>query len=637
MSKPLSALLVEDNEDDALLVVLELKKGGFDPKHRRVEGEAGLRAALAEGGWDIVLSDHRLPGYSSIAALNAVRESGFDLPFIVVSGAIGEEVAVELLRAGANDFVLKDRLSRLSSAVERELRNVELRRQHTLANEKIREQAALIDVVPSAVIVREADDRIAFWSRGAEQMYGHPVEVALSRKYSELVFRGVHKGMMEAVSSTMTQGEWRGEVRQADSSGKMLFVESHWVLMPSMGEAVRNGRILIVNTDLTEKKKLESSLLRAQRLESIGAITSGIAHDLNNIFQPISTATELLREKVVGPEDETLLDLLEDGVRQGVGLTRQMLNFVRGGDADHTEVLPKELVHGIEAMVRSGFPKNIKVETDVPSDVRPIVGSPTQFHQVLMNLCVNARDAMPGGGTLSIKVANSSVSREEAAQFGPDSKQGEFVEFSVTDTGGGISEQNVGKIFDPFFTTKAVGKGTGLGLSTSKTIVKAHGGFIALSTAAGMGTTFRVFLAAAAPGIGRLPEGAEISHDVGHGLSILVVDDEKSILHVIKVLLDSYGFTVITAENGAEAVEMVERGKMQVDAAVLDIVMPLMDGSTTFKVLRSMRPDLPALFISGVVTPDPALKQEPGTAYMSKPFTSKELLKALLRLLPGPT
>jgi nitrogen-specific signal transduction histidine kinase/CheY-like chemotaxis protein len=410
-------------------------------------------------------------------------------------------------------------------------------------------------------------------------------------------------------------------------------VESRWTLVhDSEG---RPKSILIINTDITEKKKLETQFFRSQRLENIGMLASGIAHDLNNVLSPIMMAVPMLRDCLSRPEDHYLLDTMGRSVRRGAELVGQILSFARGAEGEHKIVQPKHLLSDIETMVRETFPKNIRFQKNVEPELWIIRANATQVHQVLLNLCVNARDAMPAGGTLSLRAKNSQISEELSGQH-PEVKPGPAVVISVADTGMGIAPDVLAQIFEPFFTTKEPGKGTGLGLATVRGILKNHGGFIDVRSEVGKGTQFDVWLPAIATRTAQPGEEKPLAMPTGHGELVLVVDDEEAIQQIARATLENYGYRVLSAMNGVEAVSLYKRHSSDIKAVLLDSTMPLMDGAATLRVLRQTAPAIPILGVSGLEA-EPGFSVGPGgvQAFLTKPYTAQELLVKLNTVLRG--
>ncbi len=500
-----------------------------------------------------------------------------------------------------------------------------------IAQEQIREQAALLDIATDAIFVRDLENRILFWNKGAENLYGWKISEAIGQKLNELLERKNWKNyeittLPDADKIVLEKGFWGGELRQVTKEGKEVTVSSRWTLVRD--RAGKPKSILAVNTDITEKKQLESQFLRAQRLESIGTLASGIAHDLNNILTPILGAVKLLEFDMPAEKRQQLLDMLESNTLRGADLIKQVLSFAKGLEGQQTLVQVKHLIGEIQAIARETFPKSIEFTTDIPSGLWPIFGDPTHLHQILMNLCVNARDAMSEGGTLTISARNIFIDSNYAS-VNIDAKIGSYVALLVSDTGKGIEPEILERIFEPFFTTKEFGKGTGLGLSTVRGIVKNHGGFVRVYSQVGKGTEFKVYLPAAETSEIQLK--SEVELPCGDGDLILVVDDEATVQEIAQAILQKYNYRVLTASDGIEALAVYAQHQEKIRAVLLDLMMPCLDGKGTICALRKINPDVKIIAVSGLSSKGVAAEAVNLGAinFLPKPYTTGELLKAL--------
>jgi two-component system cell cycle sensor histidine kinase/response regulator CckA len=497
---------------------------------------------------------------------------------------------------------------------------------------RLREQAALLDQARDAIIACDAEDRILFWNRGAERLYGWTAAEAVGRIKTDLLYRGRPPELEGACQWEMEQGEWAGELTQVTKNGKAIVVESRRTLVRD--EHGRPKSKLVINTDITEKKKLEAQYLRAQRMESLGALAGGLAHDLNNVMTPIVMALDLLKLPMADRDRLSMLATLEVSAHRGVDMVRQVLSFARGVEGERIPLPFKSIVKEIEHMLRHTLPKSISVESTIPPDLWLVSGDATQLGQVLMNLSVNARDAMPNGGRLSFCAENVLVDEGGAASH-PTGKPGRYVVVAVTDTGTGIPAGVRDQIFDPFFTTKQTGQGTGLGLSTVLGIVKSHGGAVAVDSEVGAGTRFSVYLPAAAQvrpaQPDRLPEAPP-----GNGETILLVDDEAAVRVITKATLEAHGYQVLTASDGSEAMAVYERHRGDIRLVIVDSMMPVMDGAATIRALRQLDPYVVVIAVSGLSdATDPT--ELDARAVLAKPYTAEKLLRTLSELLFGPS
>ena len=879
--QPLQVLIAEDNPNDTELIVRELHRAGFAPEWERVQTEADFVSRL-DPKLDIILSDYAMPGFSGTRALKLVRESGLGVPFIIVSGSIGEEIAVNAMQQGAADYLLKDRLTRLGPAVknalnEKRIREESRRTQQTFerlqrdyelilncagegicgidpegrisfanpeacnllgwnpeeilgrplqeairnqppgkggrdsilervakasppqvandlffrkdgsslrveyvcapikdkrggisgtiitfkditeqfeasqrlklqeeqyrllfdinpnpmwvyetkslkilavnqaaiaqygysreeflqltlkelrrdedvpelmvaaaaaaprqtshfsgqfrhlikdgstilveiysspivwegvasrmvtainvtdrkkAEQRMQEQADIIDRAHDGIIIRNFEDRrIILWNKGAERLYGWRADEVLGRA-EESMFADPRdiETTMKALIST---GEYSAEVKQRTKDGRQIMTERHTTLVRDRKGAPRS--ILSICTDITERKKLETQLLRAQRLESIGTLASGVAHDLNNILTPIMMSVQSLYGDLDEEERQSAVSLIEQSARRGAGVVKQVLTFACGVEGKRVMVKPSHLLEEMIDIARKTFPKSIEITGKYPKDdLWSIEGDPTQLHQVLLNLSVNARDAMPEGGSLLLTAENFTVD-ENYASMTPEAKVGIYVMLSVKDTGQGMSRGTIEKIFDPFFTTKEVGKGTGLGLSTAVGIVKSHGGFISVYSEPNKGTTFKIFLPAKTD-IGAHPAASTSAGSLkGNGEMILVVDDEKPILQVTRMALEQQDYDVVTASDGPEALAIFAQKMSAIDLVLTDIQLPHMDGVNLIRTLKKMKPDITVIASTGQGENDcDSQLQALGVNHLlTKPYDTQKLLGTL--------
>ncbi|HEX3801189.1 MAG TPA: ATP-binding protein [Verrucomicrobiae bacterium] len=492
--EPLHILHVEDNSDDAALVKHLLRTENVACTIRVVSSSLEFESALKESAVSLILSDFSMPGFSGLAALKITRKQRPDVPFIFVSGTIGEELAIEALRNGATDYVLKDRMARLPAAIGRAMEERDAKRRRHADEERLRNQAALLDQAQDAICLNDLDQSILYWNKSAERLYGWTAKEALGRNANELLFQGDLTAPLAALKNLIRQGEWKGELHQVTKNHAKLIVESRWTLTRD-----QNGdpkAILIINTDVTEKKQIEAQFLRTQRMETIGALAGGIAHDLNNSFTPVIMALSMAHQEAT-EDTKKLLEIAQASARHGVNMVKQILSFSRGVGGEQTRVNLETLIAEIVKLARDTFPKAIEIQNKISPDLSPVNGNSTQLHQVLLNLCINARDAMPNGGRLHIEA--SPITLDEMNMRSRPHAPGKYVLLTVSDTGHGIPADVLAKIFEPFFTTKEIGKGTGLGLSTVVGIVKTHGGFVEVTSEVGQGTLFRVFLPASPP------------------------------------------------------------------------------------------------------------------------------------------
>jgi PAS domain S-box-containing protein len=499
------------------------------------------------------------------------------------------------------------------------------------AEEQIREQASLLDKAQDAIGVRDIKHRLIYWNKGAQHLYGWMAEEVMGKNADELLYKEESPLLIEAKKSVIEKGEWIGELPQIRKDGKEIIVESRWSLIHDNEGKPKS--ILIISTDITEKKKLESQLLRAQRMESIGTLASGIAHDLNNVMTPMMLSVDLLKEKFKDEQSQRLLTILEKNSQRGANLIKQVMSFARGVEVERKPIQAKNIITEIETVIKETFPKSIEIRTDIQKDLSAIYGNSTQLYQVLMNLCVNARDAMPEGGILNISAENFLID-DDYARMNMDAKVGSYIVITVSDTGTGIPPEIMDRIFEPFFTTKEQGKGTGLGLSTSLGIVKSHSGFINVCSEVGQGTKFSVYLPVTTTTEGQKAED-KLGLPFGKGELILLVDDEAPIREITRATLEAYGYKVITANEGAEAAALYAQNIEETRIVLMDMAMPNMDGLTSIRVLRKINPKVKIIAASGLTEKEKLTKVADinADAFLPKPYTADKLLKTIREVI----
>lgn len=493
--------------------------------------------------------------------------------------------------------------------------------------DRLREQAALLDKAQDAIWVLNLDGTVAFWNRSAERIYGWTAEEVLHRGARELLFNNpdVYDRCLQTV---MEQGEWVGEIEHKTQDGKHLLLVSRWTLVRD--EAGQPRSILAINTDVTHQKLLEQQFLRAQRMESIGTLAGGIAHDLNNVLAPIMMSIELLKGSLPDPDDQAVLKTIEVSARRGADMIKQVLSFARGVEGKRHEVRIPDVLRDLDQILSETISKNISIVSSVAPDLWQVQADPTQLQQVLLNLCVNARDAMPGGGRIAISAENMTVDEHYAA-MNIESRVGAYVKIEVEDNGAGIAPDIQERVFDPFFTTKPVGEGTGLGLATTLAIIKSHGGFIRLYSEVDKGTRFRIYLPADPHAEGTQSSPAQSSVPRGNGELIMVVDDEAAIRQVTRQTLEAYGYRVIVASNGAEAVALYAQNIQGIHLVLTDMMMPVMDGPATIQALRQINPLVKLIGASGISQNGKAARAAGSglNHFLPKPYTAEVMLRLI--------
>ena len=486
----------------------------------------------------------------------------------------------------------------------------------------------LIDNIQDGVFIIQ-DGKIQFANESFARVGGYTMEEVIGKDFRELVA----PEDLEMVAERYQRRQAREDVpkeyefRMLQRDGK-----TRTLVNMNVGLITYRGRVASMGTakDITEKKKLESQLLRAQRMESVGTLASGIAHDINNVLTPIMLSQELLQEKLTDEESQKLLNTIERSTKRGANLMKQVMSFSKGVEGERNFLQVAQIVSEIREMAKETFPRSIEIRTDIPKDLWTISGDATQLHQVVMNLCVNARDAMSNGGILGISAENLFID-ENYARMNTEAKIGPYIVITVTDTGTGIPSEIMDRIFEPFFTTKEHGKGTGLGLSISLGIVKSHGGFISVYSEVGNGTAFKIYLPAITTTETLKAEEKQFELPAGHGESILVVDDEDQIREITKKILESHGYRVILANDGKEAIRLFSKYREEIKLVLMDLMMPIMDGSTSIRELHKISPELKMIAVSGLTEKDKLDKvyETYIHAFLSKPYTTEKLLNTI--------
>jgi two-component system, cell cycle sensor histidine kinase and response regulator CckA len=584
------------------------------------------------------------------------------LPIVVLTNTNDPELALDAMRHGAQDYLVKRQVNldilvrSIRYAIERKQTTEALREINETLEWRVEERTAAVEAANEAlsqeIASRESvQNRLELAQKAGKigtfewDMMSDTVtwSIELETLYGLLPgsFGHTHEQWLEAIYPEDRPLVIAG-LAQARQSGQELELEFriaypdrniHWIAVRSnvfLDDMGNPTRTIGIHMDITEKKQLESQFLRAQRLESLGTLASGIAHDLNNVLTPILSVAQLLPLRLTNIDDrsQNLLKILESSAHRGADLIKQILSFAQGIEGNHLCIQPAHLLIDIQKIVQQTLPKLIDIDRDIPADLWTVMADMTQLHQVLMNLCINARDAMPHGGTLTIEAANRSIDKAFASQH-LDAKIGDYVMISVSDTGTGIQPQLLHRIFDPFFTTKEIGKGTGLGLSAVLGIIKSHGGFLDVQSQVNQGTQVHVYLPAANTPTSPIQNEPELP--LGQQQLILVVDDERAICELIKTTLETYNYRVLTADSGTEAIGVYAEHCDAIDSVLIDMMMPIMDGIATVTALHQINPNVPVVAMSGLSSVESiAQSNRFGCRYfLAKPYTTRELLQVL--------
>jgi two-component system, cell cycle sensor histidine kinase and response regulator CckA len=497
------------------------------------------------------------------------------------------------------------------------------------AEQTIHEQAALLDIASDAIFVRDLNHHILYWNQGAERLYGWTAAEAIGQSANTLLQEEAAQ-IAVIMSTLLSQSAWRGEIQKVTKTGKGVIVEARWTLVRD--ESGQPKSILTVNTDITEKKQLESQFYQAQRMESLGTLASGIAHDLNNVLTPILALAQVmpLQQSNLNLRSQEMLSIIEMSAKRGASMVQQILTFTRGTGEERTTLQVVPILRETIDIIQQTFPPTITIRNHISdSPISMVAANPTQLHQIVMNLCVNARDAMPDGGTITICAENFYVDRL-FAQMSLNARIGNYVLITITDTGAGMSTEVRDRIFEPFFTTKAHGKGTGLGLATVLGIVKSYGGFVQVSSELGQGSQFKVYLPAVEGTVAQIESGTEPIR--GHGELVLIVEDDLTVQSANRSILESYGYRTLVADDGIDAIALYAEYSQEIAIVLMDMMMPNLDGVAAIQTLVKMNPQVQVVAMSGIPSNRSAALTAGAKVFIAKPYTLETLMESLVDL-----
>ena len=634
MGKPLRVLMVEDSEDDALLVLRELRAAGYDLTHERVDTAAALEAALDRHPWDLVIGDYSMPHFSGTAALAMLRQRGLDVPYICVSGTITEELAVAAMKAGAHDYVTKGQLKRLLPAIERELREAQGRATLRVTEASF---ATLVEHAPVGIYRSSPEGRFLSVNAAVVRMLGYETAAqVLNLDMARDVYADAAERQRLVERDTYSDRQYDNvEATWKRRDGRLLTVQLSV-------RAVRNaaGRVDYYETfvrDVTDQRRLQQQVLQSQKMEAVGRLAGGVAHDFNNLLTVITSYSDLLLEDLApGDAKRDDLEQVRKAADGAAALTRQLLAFSRQQVVEPRVVSLNTVVEGLQKILRRVIGEDIELTITLAPDLESVRADVGQLEQVLMNLVVNARDAMPTGGRLTVETANVEHDPEYARDREAAAVR-RFAMLAVTDTGCGMDEATRARIFEPFFTTKEIGKGTGLGLATVYGIVKQAGGFIWVYSEPGQGTSFKIYLPAVDATAERTTAAATTPAPRGTE-TVLLVEDAAAVRAVTKQMLERQGYTVLEAPDGEAGLRLAQRHRGVIHLLLTDVVMPRVGGRELAEQLTRLRPDVKVLYASGY-TDDSVVRHgilESGTAYLQKPFSPESLARKVRDVLDAP-
>lgn len=633
MAEHLRVLLVEDSEDDAALLLRELKRAGYEVTHDRVFTAAGIEASFAKHDWDLVISDHGMPAFSGTEALEIVRRLAPDLPFIFVSGSIGEDIAVAAMRAGAQDYVMKGNIRRLAPAIDRELKESEARRRERETEEQLRSTDEMLRSVfaasPLAIIATDVNGRVTLWNPAAERLFGWARDEVLGKENPVVPDRA--RETIEARRELARKGEafTDMEARRVRKDGS--FVDVTVTIAATHDRAGAPDGITVVYQDLTERKQLQAQFLQAQKMEAVGRLAGGVAHDFNNLLTVITSYAELLRAET-SPDDPRDDDLaqIQRAADAATALTRQLLSFSRQRVIEPKVVGVNEIVGGAARLASRLVGSTVEMLVYLDPTTGTVKADPGHLEQIIMNLAVNARDAMPSGGKLVISTRHA-----DALELGEDDAVAPgaagYAMISVADTGTGMDEATQQRMFEPFFTTKPSDKGTGLGLATVYGLVKQYEGVLRVRSALGVGTTFEIYLPSAVEAVEEVSAPAAGAEQVNAAGTVLLVEDEAAVRAVARRVLERAGYVVIEAPDGQTALRIAETRPGTIHLLVTGVVMPGIDGINLAARFSTRRAQTKVLFASGHAYDAEEMREVRATkhGYLKKPFTPDELLRAV--------
>jgi two-component system cell cycle sensor histidine kinase/response regulator CckA len=644
LEKPLQIVHLEDDPNDKLIVRATLEEQGVACEVVEVSTRDEFVTALERGNVDLILSDYGIPGFDGLSALSLASRIQPNTPFILVSGTMGEEAAIESLRSGATDYVLKSRLTRLAPAVRRAVEEANERRTRHQAEVTLERERkflrALLDSLDAGVVACDQDGMLTLFNRATRELYGMQEQLIPPEQWTS------HYKLYQADGETPLATEQiplhralRGEhlrhaqitIRHREGAARTLVVSGQ----PIIDDGGEKLGAVVTMQDVTELKQLERQFQQAQKMEAMGLLAAGVAHDFNNLLTVISGYCQLAQSRVQ-PGHPVLRDLEEvaKAGERAANLTRQLLAFSRQQVLEPRVLDLNEVIADVGKMLYRLIGADIELLFRPDKGLGPLRADAGQIEQVLVNLIVNARDAMPGGGRITVETEN--VENTDGPQ--PEIPPGAYVLLTVTDTGCGMDAETSSRIFEPFFTTKEVGRGTGLGLSTVHGIVKQSDGHITVASEPGRGTTFRIYFprVSAAQDVSKAG-GSQVQPTRGTE-TILVVDDDASLLGLVSEILRLHGYTVIEATNGETALTMIERDGASIDAIVTDVVMPKLNGRELVRRASKIRPNLPMVLMSGYVGDNVEALGSilgPRVAFIQKPFTPDALLVKLRDVLKG--
>lgn len=638
MGQALDVLVIDDSVDDTDLLVREIRLGGFEPRYARVDTPEGLTEALAKKEWNVIIGDYTMPRFSGNDALAMVRGRGLDTPFIFVSGTIGEDQAVAAMKAGAQDYIIKGQLKRLVPAISRELQDAEVRRERTGANAKLQQLSRAVEQSANLVLVSNVDGIVEYVNPKYLEVMGYDADDVIGRDFSFWMkeMESDDKEGGRKILTTIRDGhDWRGELEKRRKDGKTIYVAA--TVSPIKDDAGRITHFISIQEDMTHRREVEEQLRLAQRMEAIGQLTGGMAHDFNNLLSVIIGNLDLLQEEVGNqPKAQRLIDAALRASLRGGDLTKHLLAFARRQSLKASTFVINDLVTGMADMLKRTLGEQIDIRMALDPNVWPVLADPTQVESACLNLAINARDAMPHGGQLTIETKNIYLD-DVYAGVNAGVTPGEYVMLAVSDTGTGISSEVLERVFEPFFTTKEMGKGTGLGLSMVYGFARQSGGHVKIYSEIGHGTVVRLYLPRSddVKSVSDQKDVENVENATVTG-TILVVEDNADVRAVVVAQLRGLGYSVIEAEDAASAINFMKAGQ-PVDLLFTDVVMPGgVTGLDLGRQAQEIYPGLPVLYTSGFAEASLRNNAQFSAVHdnlLTKPYRLNELARKVKEIL----
>lgn len=628
-STPIRVLIVEDSEDDCLLLLQHLRRSGFDPAFQRVDTAEPMREALVRRSWDLVIADHNMPSFSAAAALEVLRQASLDIPFIVVSGSVGEDLAVRMMKAGAHDYIMKNNLHRLVPAIERELREARDRREKRRVEQELLQSqqmlSAVIEGSRDGIAVFE-DTRLLFCNPAFARLHGYESSSTLFGNDAEEVLGKEPTLQLRSFQQAQNQEKPPTplfEFRFRRRDGEEMELEAS----VSFASIAGKSHLVAVIRDIRERRRLEEQLRQSQKMDALGKLAGGVVHDFNNLLTAITGYSELALYRLRADDPlRTELNEIQKAAERAAGLTRQLLAFSRKQSLSLKVLNLNTIMAEIEKMLVRLIGEHIDLQTFPHESLGQIKADPGQVEQVILNLAVNARDAMPDGGKLTLETANVDLDASFSQQrYGL--RAGRWVMLAVTDTGCGMDAETLSHIFEPFFTTKEEGRGTGLGLSTVYAIVEQVGGHIDVYSEPSRGTTFKIYFPRIDAAEEQLPEEVISQPHSSVSETVLLVEDDEMVRNLVRQVLSREGYVVLEAGSGANALNLLQEHTESIHLLITDIVMPEMNGWELAQRVAQLRPEVKTLFVSGY-TEGALLHQgltDKSVNFIQKPFSPQAL------------